>query len=1033
MSRLNLSEWALKHRSITLFAMIVLAGAGVWAYLGLGRAEDPGFTLKTMVVVADWPGASAETMSREVADPIERKLEELPFLDYTASDTRAGHTVVTITLKDSTPAGHVPDLWYQVRKKLGDLRPMLPDGVQGPFFNDEFGDVYGLVYAVEGDGFTLPELRHVAEDVRERLLTVPGIGKIQLLGQQDERIYVEFSYQRLAQLGLTANDLFAAIRQENGVAASGFVDTSADRVTLRIREAAAGVDALRKLPVQAQGHLIPLGEIATVHRGTVDPPASVLRHDGHPALALAISMADGGNILDLGKQVAARLREIEPQLPLGVHLARINDQSQVVAKDVGEFQDSFLEALGIVLLVSFLSLGWRTGIVVAISVPLVLAGVLVAMRLLGIDLQRISLGAMIIALGLLVDDAIIAVETMSVKLEQGWERLRAGSFAWSSTAFPMLTGTLVTAAGYLPVGLARSSTGEYTQDIFRVVGLALVFSWVVAVLFVPYLGAKLLPEPRHRVADPHAVYDTGVYRRFRRVVTWCVRWRWVVIVATVLAFAASVVGFLRVPQQFFPSSDRREVMVDLRLPEGGSFAATDAAARRLDAILQSDAGVTSWATYVGTGTPRFFLAFSPELSQPNFAQFVVNTGSVKAREALLRKLWGIADSGAAGGFADVRLRASRLELGPPVGYPVQFRVTGPDPLALRRIAGEVRDALRADPHLRNAGLNWGTLGKRVEVSLDQDKARLLGLTSADLANALQTLEQGAPITAYREGTDLIPVVARAAAPEKGGERGDLAGLADVPVAARDGHVATLGQVATLRSDLEWPAIERRNRTPVLIARADIADATQAPVATANVMPAVDRIRATLPPGYRIETAGAVEESAKGQASVNAVMPFMVLVMLALLMVQLQSFRLVLMVVLTAPLGLIGVTAALLITGAPFGFVAMLGFIALAGIIMRNSVILVDQIEQDISAGLTPSEAIVEATVRRARPILLTAAAAVFALVPLAYSVFWGPMAIAIMGGLIAATVLTLCVVPALYAAWGGVRVPAEATPAMAAE
>ncbi len=1034
MSRLNLSEWGLKHRSITLFAMLALAGVGVWAYLGLGRAEDPGFTIKNMVVVADWPGASAETMAREVADPIERKLEELPFLDNTASDTRAGHTVVTITLNDSTPSARVPDLWYQVRKKLGDLRPYLPDGVQGPYFNDEFGDVFGLVYAVEGEGFTLPELRHVAEDVRERLLAVPGVGKIQLLGQQDERIYVEFSYQRLAQLGLTANAIFAAIRQENAVAASGFVETSADRVTLRLREAAAGADALRKLPVQAQGHLIPLGEIATIRRGTADPPTSALRYDGRPALALAISMADGGNILDLGKRVAARLQEIEPQLPLGVHLARINDQSQVVAKDVGEFQNSFLAALGIVLLVSFLSLGWRTGIVVAISVPLVLAGVLVAMRLLGIDLQRISLGAMIIALGLLVDDAIIAVETMAVKLEQGWDRMRAGSFAWTSTAFPMLTGTLVTAAGYLPVGLAHSSTGEYTQDIFRVVGLALILSWVVAVLFVPFLGAALLPEPKHSVADPHAVYDTPIYRRFRRVVAWCVRWRWLVILAAVLAFAASVVGFMRVPQQFFPSSDRREVMIDLRLPEGSSFAATDAAVRRVDTILHDDPGVASWASYVGTGTPRFFLAFSPELDQPNYAQFVVNTKSVAAREALLQKLWRIADSGAAGGLADARLRASRLELGPPVGYPVQFRVIGPDPMVLRRVAGEVRDALRADLHLRNAGLSSGALGKRVEVDLDQDKARLLGITSADLANTLQTLEQGAPVTAYREGTDLIPVVARATAPEKGGERGDLAGLADVPVAAANGRVATLGQVATLRSDLEWPAIQRRNRTPMLIARADIADATQAPVATANVMPAVDRVRATLPPGYRIETAGAVEESAKGQASVNAIMPLMVLVMLALLMVQLQSFRRVLMVVLTAPLGLIGVTSALLVTGAPFGFVAMLGFIALAGIIMRNSVILVDQIEQDIQAGLAPSEAIVEATVRRARPILLTAAAAVLALVPLAVSsVFWGPMAITIMGGLIAATVLTLCVVPALYAAWGGVRAPVEAAPAMAAE
>jgi len=1033
MSRPNFSEWALKHRSVTLFAMLALAAAGIWAYLGIGRAEDPGFTIKNMVITADWPGASADMMAREVADPIERKLEELPSLDNTTSDTRAGHTSVIVTLRDDTPPGRVAELWYQVRKKLGDLKPSLPQGVQGPFFNDEFGDVFSLVYAVEGDGFTLPELRHVAEDLREQLLQVPGIGKVQLLGQQAERIYVEFSYQRLAQLGLTANAIFDAIRQENGVAASGFVEAGSDRIALRTQDAASGVEALRRLPIQAGGHLIALGEIATVRRGTVDPPVSALRHDGRPALALSISMAEGGNVLDLGKRVAARLWEIEPALPLGVHVARINDQSQVVAKDVGEFQASFLAALGIVLLVSFVSLGWRAGIVVAVSVPLVLAGVLIGMRLLGIDLQRISLGAMIIALGLLVDDAIIAVEAMSVKLEQGWDRMRAGSFAWTSTAFPMLTGTLVTAAGYLPVGLARSSTGEYTQDIFRVVGLALILSWFVAVLFVPFLGAVLLPEPKHRNADPHAIYDTRVYRRLRRAVAWCVRRRWVVLLGAGLALAAAVVGFTRVPQQFFPSSDRLEVLVDLRLPEGAAFAATDKAAARLDAVLRDDPGVASWVTYVGTGTPRFFLAFSPELEQPSYAQFVINTKSVAAREALLRKLWAVADSGAEGGFADARIRASRLELGPPVGYPLQFRVTGPDPMALRRIAGEVRDALRADPHLRNAGLSWGSLGKRVEIVLDQDKARLLGLTSEDLANTLQTLEQGVSVTEYREGTDLIPVVARATAPE----RRDLAGIADVPVLASGGlasggRVVTLGQVATLRSDLEWPDIQRRNRTPMLVARADIADATQAPVATAHVMPAVDRIRATLPAGYRIETAGAVEAAAKGQASVNAVLPLMVLVMVALLMVQLQSFRRVFMVMLTAPLGLVGVTGALLLTGAPFGFVAMLGFIALAGIIMRNSVILVDQIEQDIAAGLAPAEAIVEATVRRARPILLTAAAAVLALVPLAFSVFWGPMAITIMGGLVGATLMTLCVEPALNAAWRRVRVEAKGERALAA-
>ncbi len=555
--------------------------------------------------------------------------------------------------------------------------------------------MFSLVYAVEGDGFTLPELRHVAEDVRERLLAVPGIGKVQLLGQQDERIYVEFSYKRLAQLGLTAQDVFAAMRQENGVAASGFVETGGDRIALRTRDAMGGVEALRLLPVQAQGHLIPLGEIATIRRGTVDPPLSALRHDGRPALALAISMAEGGNVLDLGARVASRLQEIEAGLPVGVTIARINDQSQVVAKDVGEFQASFLAALGIVLLVSFVSLGWRAGIVVAVSVPLVLAGVLVGMRLLGIDLQRISLGAMIIALGLLVDDAIIAVEAMAVKLEQGWDRMRAGSFAWTSTAFPMLTGTLVTAAGYLPVGLARSSTGEYTQDIFRVVGLALILSWFVAVLFVPVLGAALLPEARHRAADPHTIYDTRLYRRLRRVVAWCVRWRWIVLATAALALGAALVGFRRVPQQFFPSSDRLEVLVDLRLPEGSSYAATDAAASQLDAVLRDDPGVASWATYVGTGTPRFFLAFAPELEQPSYAQFVVNTKSVEAREALLRKLWAVADSGAAGGFADARLRASRLELGRLSVIPCSSG--SPDPTRWFCAGSQARFGTRCEP------------------------------------------------------------------------------------------------------------------------------------------------------------------------------------------------------------------------------------------------------------------------------------------------------------------------------------------------
>ena len=1018
--RINLSAWALEHRTLTLFAMLAVAAAGIWAYLSLGRAEDPPFTIKQMVIVTDWPGASADEMMREVTDRIERKLEELPYLDYTQSYSEPGSATITVSLKDSTPPRKVPDLWYQVRKKIGDIQSSFPSGVQGPFFNDEFGDVFGIVYALTGDGFTLPELKHVAEDIREQLLSVPGVGKIDLIGTEDERVYLDFSYRKLAQLGLTAQEIFAAVQRQNSVVAGGFVDTPHDRIFVRTSGAPDAPAALATLPVQTHGHLVPLRDLVTIRRGTVEPPISTMQFDGKPALGLAISMADGGNILDLGRALAARAAEIAPALPMGVHMARVNDQSKVVAKDVGDFQESFLEALAIVLLVSFLSLGWRTGIVVAISVPLVLAGVLVGMKLIGVDLQRISLGAMIIALGLLVDDAIIAVETMTVKLEQGWDRLRAGSFAYTSTAFPMLTGTLVTAAGYLPIGLAQSSTGEYTRDIFRVVGMALVLSWFVAVLFVPYLGASLLPEPKlHGAARD--VYDTRIYNRFRRVVAWCVRRRWIVIGSTVVAFVFSVVGFMRVPQQFFPASDRLEVMVDMRLPEGSSFAATANDVAKLAAVLKQNRGVASYVVYTGSGSPRFFLASSPELINPNFAQFVINMHSVPAREALLAELKALTDRGA---FPDVRLRVSRLELGPPVGYPVQFRIVGPDPMELRRIAGDVRAVMRANPHIRNVSDNWGNPSKMVDVEVDQDKARLLGLSSEDIATTLQTLQQGATITQYREGTDLIPVVARA----DRHERQDLAGLADADITAADGHAVPLGQVARVRYGLEQPTLWRRNRTPMLIVRGDIADTTQAPVVTAQIVPELAALKASLPSGYRIETAGAVEESAKGQNSVNAGMPVMVLVMLSLLMVQLQSFGRMLMVLLTAPLGLIGVTASLLATGAPFGFVAMLGFIALAGIIMRNSVILVAQIEQDITAGLAPAAAIVEATVRRARPILLTAVAAILGLVPLAFSVFWGPMAIAIMGGLLSATALTLCFVPALYAAWERVERPTVATP-----
>jgi multidrug efflux pump len=970
-----------------------------------------------MIVTADWPGASADQMMHEVTDRLERTLEDIPFLDHIDSKVQTGNTIITVSLKDATPPAAVPGLWYQVRKKIGDMTSTLPDGVQGPNFNDEFGDVYGIVYGFTADGFTLPALRHVVEDVREGLLSVPGVGKITLLGAQDERIYLDFSYRKLAELGLTVQDVLTLVRHENTVASGGFVDTARNRIYVRTGNGADGAAALAHLPIAVHGKLVPLSDIATISRGTVEPAVSGLAVNGKPALALGISMAPGGNILDLGRRIAARLAQIEPTLPLGVHAIRFNDQSLVVAKDVREFQESFVEALAIVLLVSFVSLGWRTGLVVAISVPLVLAGVMVGMKFLGIDLQRISLGAMIIALGLLVDDAIIAVETMLVKLEQGWDRVRAGSFAFTSTAFPMLTGTLITAAGYLPVGLAQSSTGEYTRDIFRVVGMSLIFSWFVAVLFVPYLGSILLKAPEHGATETdHAVYATRPWRIFRAAVAWCIRRRWITIGATLAAFALSLAGFTRVSQQFFPSSDRLELLVDLRLPEGASYTSTQAEVGKLTALLSHDPGVASFAAYTGIGTTRFFLAFTPQLQSANFAQFVINMKSIPAREILLAKLRAAEEQGAAGPFPDLRMRSTRLELGPPVGYPVQFRIIGPDAARLRDIGHAVQRVMQANPNIRNVSQNWGNLSMAVNVSVDQDKARLLGLSSQDVADAIGTLLTGTTITQYREGYDLIPVVARAIAPE----RQDLANLADVEIPTATGGSVPLSQIAAVQYKMEIPTFYRRDRSPCLLVQADVASGIQAPDVTAAILPDLASVKAALPPGYRIETAGAVEESAKGQASINASMKLMVLAMLTLLMLQLRSFSRVAMVLLTAPLGLIGVAAALLATGAPFGFVAMLGFIALAGIIMRNSVILVDQIERDLGEGRAPADAIIAATARRARPIVLTALAAILALVPLAFSVFWGPMAIAIMGGLVTATILTLFFVPALYAAWTSV-------------
>jgi multidrug efflux pump len=1013
-SRVNLSSWALAHRTLILFLIVAIGIAGGVAYLKLGRAEDPSFTFKVMTIRTEWPGASAREVELLVTDRLQKKLEEVPYYDFARSYSKPGESVIFLTLKDFTPPRQVADIWYQARKKIGDIRGQLPDGVKGPYFNDEFGDVYSAIYAVMGvdQGFAPAQLKKIAEEMRERLLRLPNVQKIDLIGVQDQRIYVEVSSQRLATYNVPLDAVLDALRRENAIAPAGDVDAGSGRIYLRIDVGFDQVEAVRAAPIEAGGRLFTIGDVAEVRRGYVEPKLVTMRYKGRDTLGLGVVMAKGGNVLDLGKALAAEMARFSAELPAGVEVAQVADQARVVERSVGEFQESLAEALAIVMAVSFISLGWRTGIVVALAVPLVLAATMVAMLILGIDLHRISLGALIIALGLLVDDAIIAVEMMVVKMEQGWDRLKAGAFAYSSTAFPMLSGTIVTAAGFVPVGFAQSAAGEYTNAIFWVVALSLMISWAVAVLFTPYLGFKLLPQPK--TTHGHDVYDTPLYRALRRVIEACVRARWATIGVTIAVFIAALVGFRFVQQQFFPSASRPELIVDIRLAEGSSFAATDDAVRKVEALLAASDDVAHFVAYTGAGTPRFYLPLDQQLQNANFGQFVVMTKDLEARERVKRAL----EAAAATTVPEARLRVSRLENGPPVGYPVQFRVIGGDPAVIREAAYKAREILRANPNVADVILDWDELAKRVRLDVDLAKARALGVSKQDLSNALEMMLRGLSVTQYREGTELVDVVLRTPADE----RLDLARLGELNVAARGGAVP-LSQVATLRYELEEPILWRRGRQTTMTVKADIVDGVQAPVVSLQLEPALQRLGASLPDGYRIERGGAIEESAKGQDSINKVLPLALLIMVTTLMLQLQSFARVLLVLLTAPLGLIGVTAALLIFHLPFGFVAMLGVIALAGIIMRNSVILVDQIEQDIAAGHDPHQAIIDATVRRTRPILLTAAAAVLAMGPLVPSAFWGPMAVAIMGGLTGATVLTLLFLPALYAAWFRVELP----------
>jgi multidrug efflux pump subunit AcrB len=1017
-SRGNLSAWAVAHPALVLFFIIVFSIAGLFSYLNLGRAEDPSFAIKTMVITAAWPGATAEEMQDQVADKLEKRLQELELFDYVKTYTRPGVTVIQVQLKDAARAKAVDDAWYQVRKKLNDSRSTLPQGVQGPFFNDEYGDVYSAVYMLSGPDVSLAKLKDYAEIVRQRLLRTPGVAKVDIVGVREQRIFIEFSHRKLATLGITPQAIFDSVARQNAVTAAGTVETSADRIDVRVTGAFKGEAAIAEVPIEAGGTTFRLGDIATVKRGYEDPPSSIVRHNGAESVGVVVAMTKGANVLELGKQLKDAIADAKAQVPTGVEIDQITDQPQVVEESVSEFLRSFVEALGIVLVVSFISLGWRSGLVVATSVPLVLAVVLLVMSVAGLNLDRITLGSLIIALGLLVDDAIIAVEMMVVKMEQGWGRMRAAAFAWDSTAFPMLTGTLVTAAGFLPVGLAQSTAGEYAGNIFWIVGLALVVSWFVAVIFTPYIGVKLLPDFSKYAAshDPHAIYDTRLYRALRSAVGWSVRHRWIVIALTLGAFVAAIGAFTQVQQQFFPTSSRPELFIEIRMPEGTSIGVTEAAAKKAEALIKGDPDLDYYTTYIGEGSPRFFLALNPVLPNENFALIVMMTKGAEARERLKTRLEGLVADNV---IPEARLRIDRLNFGPPVGFPVQFRVLGPDSDSVRSVADKVRVAMRANPNTRDVQFDWNEQKKSIRLEVDQDRARSLGLTPQDIAQTLSTLLSGYTVTEYKEGIELVPVVARAV-PE---ERLGLGAFEDLTIPTRSGVAVPVTQVARVHYEFEEPILWRRNRDVVLTVRSDIAPGMQAPDVTAQIQPVIDEISATLPPGMRIEVGGAVEESAKANEALFKIFPLMFLVMLTLLMLQLQSFSTLFLVFSTAPLGLIGASFSLLAFNAPFGFVALLGLIALAGMIMRNTVILVDQIDADVASGLTRWDAIIESTVRRSRPLVLTALAAILAMIPLSRSVFWGPMAIVMMGGLLVATILTLLFLPALYAAWFRVRKP----------
>ena len=1041
-SRFNLSEWALNHQTLVLYLMLMLTVSGLLAYSKLGQSEDPPFTFKVMLIRTSWPGASAVEVEQQITDKIEKKLQEVPHLGYLNSYSRPGESMIFIIIKDDTFSKEIPELWYQVRKKIGDIRHTLPSNIESLTFNDEFSDVYGSMYALTGDGFDNFALKKQADNIRSELLKTPDVAKVDFFGEQKQRIFIELSNAKLATIGISATELLSILQTQNAVVRGGTFESPKERIRIAVSGRYNTVEELREIRLRAKNQDFKLSDVARVYRGFEDPPHETVRFDGNESLLLGVSMRQGGDVIALGHALDKKIARIQQNLPVGLSFNTVTSQPKIVARSVNDFVHSLIEALVIVLSVSLLSLGLRTGIVVAISIPVVLAATFLVMNFFDIGLHKISLGALILALGLLVDDAIIAVEMMSSKMEQGWDRAKAASFAYSSTAMPMLTGTLVTVAGFLPIATAASSTGEYTRSIFQVSAIALIISWFAAVIFVPYLGYHLLPDYAHApkpsklmtwlkaklglvdaVEDEnhhHDIYNTKFYVALRTVVTACVRYRKTVIVITLLLFVLSIVGFGKVQQQFFPDSTRLELMVDLRLTEGASYQSTNAQVKKLEDWLktwnaQHNKNIDNFVVYIGTGSPRYYLPLDIQLAHRGFAQFVILSKDLETREALRTDLLKLFESD----FPALRASVLRLENGPPVGFPVQFRVNGDDIPKIREIAHQIADVMRTNANLTNVQLNWEEPSKVMKVSVDQAKARLLGVSSVDIANILNGAMSELYITEFREGIERIDLVVRGSELE----RDKLSRLPNLMFNTKTGVSVPLSQFATISSEFEPGVIWHRDREPSIIVRANLHGGMQAPVVSKQVEAKLADIKANLPLGISVETGGAVEESAKGGASVAKGAPLFLVAVLTLLILQLQSFSRVFLVMLTAPLGIIGVTISLLAFDKPFGFVAMLGTIALSGMIMRNSLILVDQIDQDRATGMAPWQAVVESTIRRFRPIVLTAAAAILAMIPLTRSVFFGPMAVAIMGGLAVATLLTVLFLPALYVVWFKIKVP----------